>query len=541
MATKININGKLISRPGTYSYIKSGITNPPLNLSYGNICIIDTGIGAGYGGGSGISGTFNSGLNSIYQFDNIASYKGFLKGGPLFQLAEPLFKPARGRNGISKAFIIKAAATTAAEIDVTLTNGAFELQVRDEGLIGNGSLTSSELTKGYAGKLIASPQTSGKFIFQLWVGTFTGTDSLNSLPYDGITAALSKPVLLMQSPEVTALSDLITWFTNDFDFNETFKLKAGSTATGNIVAGDLTTYPTYILAAGGTETYNSTHLATVLATITNLDFTFVLATEYGDNAQSSANASILSFLEEQVKYEKYMFVAGGYDSTKYALATANSSLATAAFYDTDRVTVVHGGAKKSANVNGGFKYYSQLYKAANVLGRICGLEPQVPGAFKDIDIQGEVHPLTDVQIEQALEGGVLVTNYDNELSKIVIVQAITTLQNNDYLINEDASSFDLAVKRVVSQLNKEIVYNSKIAFFSSENGPNRATIGAEDIKAWLDGFLSKKVATSNQDNLIISFRNINVSLQGDTYFVTYEFVPNTPIHKIVFTGVMLSN
>jgi hypothetical protein len=45
MAHKSFFNNRIIRQPGVYSQIKSGISNPPLPLAYGNIVLIDTGIG----------------------------------------------------------------------------------------------------------------------------------------------------------------------------------------------------------------------------------------------------------------------------------------------------------------------------------------------------------------------------------------------------------------------------------------------------------------------------------------------------------------
>ena len=117
MATAINVKGRIVTRPGVYSDIKSGIKNPPLALSYGNICIIDDGIGAGYGGGAGINGTLNSNQDAIYAFNTIQDFRDFVKGGPLWLIAEPLFKPAgAGVSGVSTVFFIRAANTAPATI-----------------------------------------------------------------------------------------------------------------------------------------------------------------------------------------------------------------------------------------------------------------------------------------------------------------------------------------------------------------------------------------------------------------------------------------
>ena len=117
MATAISVNGKTVTRPGVYALTKSGIKNPSPNLSYGNVCIIDDGIGTMWGGGSGVSGTLKSGVDAVYELTTIQQFRDFVKGGELWNLAKPLFKPAEnGINGISKAFLVRACETTPATI-----------------------------------------------------------------------------------------------------------------------------------------------------------------------------------------------------------------------------------------------------------------------------------------------------------------------------------------------------------------------------------------------------------------------------------------
>lgn len=539
MATKINVKGKLVTRPGVYSQVKSGIKNPPLELSYGNICIIDTGKGAGFGGGAGINGSLNSGENSIHAFQTIQDFRNFVKGGLYWLIAEPLFRPAgAGINGASTVFFVRACTTTHAEIAYTFTNGAVTFQTLDEGINANGVLLSGELTKGYGCKIVPGLIDTSKYIIQFYVGTYKGADPMNSnTPYDSIAEANTKAQLLIQSPELTSVQELIDWCTESYDFAQYFKLKTGATATGNFVAADITSNTGYKVASGGTEVYNASDFDATLQQIKNLDNTFFLSTEYGADATSLNNTKLLDFCQNEAKYEKFIVVAGGFDKTKFK-GGSGSSVATAEFFDSDKVVVVHGGVKKTAR-GVGFKVYDQFYKAAAVIGRICGLEPQVPVTLKNISIDGEIHQLSDDEQEFALSKGVLYTYYDYELGNYVVGQGINSLQNNQYLVNDDGTSFSIAVKRITSQLNKEIIYTAKRVFFGKNTGPNRNTVTEDDIKAWLEGFLQRKTASTLQDNLIIRFGNITVTVQQDNYFVSYEFVPNFEISKIVFTGFIL--
>lgn len=637
MATPITVRGKSVTRPGVYSEIKSGIQNTPLALPYGNIVIIDTGLANDFAAGSGINGSLSQGQNSIFGFDNIADFRNFVKGGYLWLLAEPLFKPDGNRsNGVSKIYYIKAATTQHAEIAFTVANGLFTFQTLDEGTGANGVLTSGNLSKGYGVKILTGIQDISKFFVQFYVGTFKGLDSMNSnTPYDGVPAATSVPRLVCQSVEVSGVAELLQWCSTSNDFITNFKVKSGSTShptatgtmtvngvitniitakvdgvtigsftstggsiaanmtglasnitslvgtnggytasalgavltvvgpdedsvglaltftvTGSFVvtgstftdtftSADLITYAGFNLATGGTESYSSTDFDDVLTEIKELDNFFFLSTEYGTDATSLSNTKLQNFVENDAKVQKYIVIGGGFDVSTFKGSATTNSEGIAKYYNSDSILVVHGGVKKTVRGSIGFRIYDQLYKAALELGRIVGLQPQVPVTLKPVAMDGEVHPLNENEQEFCLKNGILYTYYDTELSGFVSGQGINTLQTNTFLVNEDGSSFSIAVKRITSQLNYEIIYTAKRRFFGSNSGPNRATITPDDIKAWLETFLKSRIATSLEDNLIIRFGNITVTVNQDNYFVSYEFVPNFEVSKIVFTGFIL--
>ena len=152
MSTVVSFNGKKIIEPGVYSQIKSGIPAKPSNFSFGNLMIIDTGSGKGFGGGSGINGTFANGLNSVYAFDDVDDFKGFVKGGLLWDLADYIFNPLNGASGPETVYIGRAANTTPAEIDLAFVGGGanggtLKLLAKNEGETGNG-LKDEILAKG---------------------------------------------------------------------------------------------------------------------------------------------------------------------------------------------------------------------------------------------------------------------------------------------------------------------------------------------------------------------------------------------------------
>ena len=138
MPTIQTFGGAQIIEPGVYSQIKSGITNSPQTASFGNVMIIDTGSGAGFGGGSGVNGTITNKKGAIYGFNTIRDFRAFVRGGKLWDIAEYLFTPVNGAPGPQTVFLIRAATTAPASATYTLTNGSFVIRTKNEGTGANG-------------------------------------------------------------------------------------------------------------------------------------------------------------------------------------------------------------------------------------------------------------------------------------------------------------------------------------------------------------------------------------------------------------------
>lgn len=144
MATEYTFNGKLISIPGAYSQVKSGVNNQPLDFSYGNILIIDKDPNNPFGGGAGIDGELSEGEKAIYPFDNLVDFRKFITGGKLYDNALPMFRPAGpGSQGVSKILYVRAFTTIAAIKSLTWTGGGANggtlvFKTKNEGLCGNG-------------------------------------------------------------------------------------------------------------------------------------------------------------------------------------------------------------------------------------------------------------------------------------------------------------------------------------------------------------------------------------------------------------------
>lgn len=542
--TAITHKGNTIRRPGVYSDIKSGIKNPPSTLSHGNICIIDTGeLLGGFAAGSGINGANNDGVNSIYSFDNIDDFRAHVKGGYLWLLAEPLFFPnGRGSQGVSTVFLVKPATTTASALTMTFENlGETIFATVDEGTGANGvDSTGLNLKTGYATTMRAGTVDPAKFVIDFWVASYRGVDSQNGGDFNNIDDETAKPIKLISTPEMVNVSELITFATTNVEFLKYFTLTS-STPTGAFDVADLTTFAGNNLFAGATETYNATDVDDSLAVMTDVDNTFFLTTDNGDEAINLENTKVWDYCINDAKYDKYMIVGGGDDNTKFRGTTIGFSEDTAEYYGStnDLVIVVHGAVKIEEREGAALKVYDSLYKTCAILGRICGVTPQTPPTLKTLNFKEEVHNLTKADQEHAIENGILYSYRDFELTSHVIGLGINSLLANEFLVNEDGTSPSIAVKRIVSQINKELQFFGKRRFFAGNEGPNRNIITSEDVKAWTETFLGSKIANSIEDNLIIRFQDVVVTIDSDNYEVTYAFVPNFEVNRIIFTGFIL--
>jgi hypothetical protein len=526
MATKVNINGRIVTRPGVYTTIKSGVKNPAQRADYGVVAIIDDGIGANWGGGQG---------KVVYEFTSPEDFKAFIKGGPLFDLANPLFNPVPTKRlpGASKVMLIQAKDTTPATITLTFTNGSIVLTTKDEGVGANGVAVSSVLKQGYAARIVAG-KTSGTYKMQILHGTFTGIDSLNNTPYDGVAQADAAPVVITESPEVATITLLGAWLANDPLVVAGFQpavVTITTPGTDGIVVGDIA----QALATGATETYSNNAFTAALTKASSYQANAFLATRVGSAADHANNLSIRDTILTG-KYDRFLWIGGGTTASELD----SISLPKALVYNSDKVIIVHGDGLLTTRT--GFKTKSVLWKTANVLGRLCGLAPQTPLTLKSIGLDSEAlaSQLDSSAQERALAGGVLVTYFDDELGYEVVLQGVNTLQNNAYLVNEDGTSFSISVKRICAQLNKEVAIYLKRKFFGKDMvGPNRNTITEADLVAATEGYLTKRVANTNSDDYITGYGNITASISQDNYSVNYEFYPNFEVNKMIVTGIII--
>jgi hypothetical protein len=530
MATIVNFNGRRIVEPGFYSVIKGGNNSPIQDLSSGNVLIIDSGSGATWGGGSGISGEQAQGLSSVYSFDNLEDFRGFVKGGIWWDLADYLFNPLLGANGVTRLMIVRAATTTSATIAYTLTNGTLTFKTKHEGVFANGVASSSVLRKGFGCTMKAGLNDPTKFMFEFYQGTFKGLDPDGS-PYGGISEADSMPILLVRSKEVATIAEFVTWASTDSLFQAYFSMAHTiTTAPGTITSGDLVANTAMVLATGATETYDSTAFDRVLDEIAELDNTFFLSDKWGEDAKNALNVKILShILGDEIATDKFLFVGGGNDETRFK-GNTNASVEVAQFYNSARAVVVHGGVKITT-FSGTTKNLPSIYHTATVLGRLAGLAPEQSLTFKTTRLNNFRHILKKKDREFALQNGVLHSRFVPGIG-FVVNDSINTLQEPKslQLFNPSGESYDIGIMRIAAQLNKELSYNGRAIFV----GGNLFDTSPADLKSFVEGYLTQKLGT-----LIISFKKVEVKQQGDSYFVSYCFSPNSPIKKIFATGFMI--
>lgn len=564
MATTVYFDNRQVTLPGAYSNIVSGERNPARNLDYGKVLVIDTGVlsnakldnlkTAYFGGGAGIAGETASGAEAVYTFTNIDDFKKFIKGGGFYKLSDPLFYPDPNNAdavGISEIYFVRAAKTTAPVMTFTATGGGenggtFKVKCKDEGTGANGVVTGTNLSSGYGFIIVPGVEDPAKFILQIWGGTFTGLYEGDNLPFDGVTALNSQPILYAESPEFDNIQTLLDWANTSAAFNNYFVLDSSSvvTGTGAVVASDVENYGAWSeeggnLATGGTITYDTggttTYLDQVLSAVADSDYNMVFTDQFGSNAYGTVNRKILQHINNDSRFKRFLWV-GAYNTKD----EFSESLAVAQNFDNCYVQVVHGEVGMASELIGtGYRWWGVMYNLASMVGRTAGKPPYVPITQKSIGIDKLRHILSKDEQKQALKRGLLVTIFNADTGNFVILQGVNTLQDNESLFNSKGQSFSIQFMRIVDQLNRELVINSSIDLLSDENGVNTNTLRAGDVQNWTVAYLQSRVATISQDNLILSFKDVVTTKKEDYYYTTYKIMVNNEITKLFFQGYLI--
>lgn len=552
MAETTVFDGQLYIEPVSTGKVQGGVNNAGAPSSFGNILIIDTGAGAAYGLGKGIqtAGSANQITDFVHEFNSPQEMKAGVKGGLLFDLAEYLYNPSSGSRGASKVFLIRAINGTQAVVSKTLAGGAIlAFKAKDEGLIGNGTIVSTKLQKGYAITITVGAIDAAKYIVKFWRGTYRGVDS-NGYLYDGLTAtqAGNNPELVTQSVELSAagaIAELRTWAATDAAFQKWFEFDATCASTGVFAAGDLTSFDAFGDGVGAstaaTETYDAggalgTYLTAVLGKIGELDCSIILALDNHTNAASAANVGILAHITTEASFKKFLVVGGGNGASNFIAGATGSSVDNAATLNSRYAILCHSGFTIPYVLNKGISVpKSSLYHAAMVAGRMAGLEPQKPLTYKNIRVGTLNHNMTKAERETALKAGVL------HLKKIpslgwVINQGINTLQLNAYYINNDGSSPEIATERISAQLNRELPAEAAVLFI----GGNAFNVNEAVLTEFAKTYLQKRIVIAGvRDGWITLYQNVKAVRTGTVWNVSYDFTPNPPVNKIFTTSTII--
>ena len=534
MATVVNFHGKNYIEPGSYAATVYNPTSVVNVAEFGNVMIIDTGLSMNgsyeFTGGSGVHGELAQGLKSVYEFENYEDFLSFMGGGFVGNLAEKIFTPLTGSAGAPKLYYARAATTKCATLTITISSGnSLILKCKNEGIAGNGVKVGEVLKVGYGAQIVAG-DTADTFKLQVYRGSYMGTDDAGE-SFGAYSLDDAQPNLIAESDDFTTLQELYDWASSNRYMLSNFVVSMQGSGETKLAAVEMS------LATGGTTQYLSgTEYDDILEAIDELDVTFFLCTNLnaanGKGVDAATNGKLFTFLKQDAKFTEFMVVPGGQDDTDL-LGESNSSQAIAKYFNSGQVVVVHGSPIVDRKDGNGTKQLPTIYLAAAIIGLNAGMAAQTPLTFKRVGYQSFAYGLKKREREKALQAGIL--HVRNVSGYWCVNQGVTTLQANKKTIADDGQSFELSVELIKAQLNKELILEGQTRF----TGQTAAQASPESVKNFTETKLDSLVASTGNDNLLISWQNVKVSANNGNYFITYDFVPNVPVNKTFFVGNIL--
>lgn len=537
MATVVNFHGKSCVEPGSYAVSEYNPTSVVNVSEFGNVMIIDNGDyqnktqGSNtleFAGGSGINGELAKGLKAIYQFDEYNDFLSFMGGGVVADFAQYIFTPRPGQAGAPNVYYARAAKTTAGKITLTIGSGSLVLTCKNEGIAGNGVIESGALKVGYAAQIVAGTDDSTKFKLQVYRGNYMGVDTAGE-PIGSKSWAEAGGEMIAESDEFATLGELYEFCSsNRYILNNFVVSKTGTDATA-LVAVTLTA------ATGGTTEYmDSTEIRDILETITELDISFFLVTTDSVNkgTQAATWGEVFTFLKQDAKFTEFMVIPGGKDDTDL-MGASNTSQAIAKFYNSEQVVVTHGAPIVTRKDGNGTKELPAIYLAANIIGMVAGGQPQTPLTFKRCGFDAFVYDLKKKERIKALQAGIM--HVRNVNGYWCVNQGVTTLQDNKQTYAKDGQSMEFSIALIKAQLNKELVLEGEQRFV----GQTASEASPESVKNFTEAKLASFVATPQNNNLILNWKNVAVKVKNSDYTITYDFTPNVPVNKLFFVGNVL--
>lgn len=534
MATVVNFHGKNYIEPGSYAATVYNPTSVVNVTEFGNVMIIDTGLSMNdsyeFAGGSGVHGELAQGLKSVYEFENYEDFLSFMGGGFVGNLAEKIFTPLTGSAGAPKLYYARAATTKCATLTLTISSGnTLVLKCKNEGIAGNGVKVGEVLKVGYGAQIVAG-DTEDTFKLQVYRGSYMGTDDAGE-SFGAYSLDDAQPNLIAESDDFTTLQELYDWASSNRYMLSNFVVSMEGDGETELAAVEMA------LATGGTTQYLSgTEYDDILEAIDELDVTFFLCTNLnaanGKGVDAVTNGKLFTFLKQDAKFTEFMVVPGGQDDTDL-LGESNSSQAIAKYFNSGQVVVVHGSPIVDRKDGNGTKQLPTIYLAAAIIGLNAGMAAQTPLTFKRVGYQSFAYDLKKREREKALQAGIL--HVRNVSGYWCVNQGVTTLQANKKTIADDGQSFELSVELIKAQLNKELILEGQTRF----TGQTAAQASPESVKNFTETKLDSLVASTGNDNLLISWQNVKVTAKNGDYFITYDFVPNVPVNKTFFVGNIL--
>jgi len=537
MATTVVFGNKICKLPGSYARVVSGIVRETPLASYSNFLLIDAGFGNGYNSLKGIKG---NGKECVFALtEEQANY--YVKGGPLEPVINALFHPAPNRPGIGVLYLVKAAATTqAAASSTSLFSSkitATSIKTVEEGVICNtypSNITSeTNLKKGFVLKCVYDNNV-GKGWIEIYEGSYLGT---NYGGYSiGNTETDSTPVLVYRSKKCATPADLVAYLNNPVSGVSNFLEIKGLEVASGVTSFGTTDISEVVKFSGATETYISTSgdLVEILGNTLDSDYSCMMVAE-ASGATNLLNTA-LDHVVNDAKGIKQIITNKEEQEDAILLAVQSNS---------DQLIVTANQVKKTSKSSlDGFIEHDGLVTAAYIAGRIFGLSPEIPGTLKSLGIDGMVVEPSDTELEQMLDSGVITPYYDFDLESFVLSQAVNSLQQNSVLINDDCSTFSIQCKRIIAQVVKNLVKQSKIDFWGSKNGDkatNKANLSDAYVKAWTETLLSKLSVAPNktENNYLINYEVTKVETVEDNIYVYLSVTVNGEISKIFFLVTLL--
>jgi len=536
MSTIVNFFGKKCIEPGSYSAMRYTPHSAVNVAEFGNVLVIDTGLSmedhnpenktVEFAGGSGISG---NGIKSTYVFNNITDFKNFMGGGLMVDIAEKIFSPVEGVPGAPKLYYTRAAETTPATLVIDDNgNTLITLTCLNEGIVGNGQIdTNGVLQVGYSAEIVPGTVDPNKFKLIIRKGTYGGTDKDGEAFGNVWGAPETSPMIIYESSEFSTSGELY----NEMKYNEAvtsqFNVELNSDDSLFIMAS--------ILSTGGNTVFNADYFREALDAVAELDVTFILCTNLTvADSVSGYNTSLFSYIKTAAKYTEFMFVPGG-GSKSELFGNSGTTQAAAQLFNSNQVVVVHGAPIVPRKDGNGTKTLYPIYLTASIMGMNAGAQPQTPMTFKKVGYKSFEYDLTQNEREDALKYGIM--HVRNVNGYWVVNQGINSIQwpNNLQTINQNGESFELSIELIKAQMNKEITIDAQNRF----TGLTAAQTSPASVKSFTEAKLSSFVAEPGADNLIIRWKNVNVTVNNSDYTIYYDFVPNVPVNKTFFVGNIL--